>query len=291
MRGQGTLFLRGGVYWAQYYLRGERFRESTGETNPDKAAKFLRDRLFKLEADKRGLQPFTTPKANRLTVGDLVAELKKDFELRGIASAQNLSVLGMVDAAFGDRLAVALKPVDVDAYIEELLDDDFAPATINRRTQLLGQCYQLAIKRGTLSRAPYIRHLSEAGNARKGFFSEAELAGVVSHLPADLHDFVNFAAATGMRKSEIASLTWDDLQGEVLTLQGEHAKNGEARNIPVAGEIAQILTAQDGADVRSERHKAVVLSDFPSQGRARARVPQVMGNRVQSGELPRQTLP
>ena len=65
---------------------------------------------------------------------------------------------------------------------------------------MVGQAYALATKRAKLSRAPYIRHLSETGNARQGFFSESDLAAVISHLPADLQDFARFAAPTGMRK-------------------------------------------------------------------------------------------
>ena len=46
---------------------------------------------------------------------------------------------------------------------------------------------------------------------------------------------------TGMRKGECSSLTWSDVEGDALTLRGEHSKNGEARTIPLAGELAEII--------------------------------------------------
>ena len=103
------------------------------------------------------------------------------------------------------------------------------------------QAFRLAVKRGHLSRVPCIRHLSEAGNARQGFFSEQELRDVVGNLPEDLRDFVRFAAATGMRLNEIKSLRWSDVDGDTVKLRGEHSKNGESRVIPLAGELAAIL--------------------------------------------------
>jgi integrase len=247
MRGDGRIFLRGKVYWTAYSLRGTEYRESTGESDPGRAAKFLRNKLKQVHADEIGARVFTTPKACKLTVAELLSALKSDFELRSKDSPQNLSVLKRVDADFGNTLAVSLTSEKIDTYVQGRIAQGDAPATINRCSQILGQAYQLAIRRGTLNRAPYIRHLSEAGNARQGFFSEQELDAVVSHLPEDLRDFVRFAAATGMRKGEIASLRWSDIDGDVLTLRGENAKNGEARNIPLIGELASIIERRKAA--------------------------------------------
>jgi integrase len=241
MRGNGRIFQRGQIWWAAYYLRGKEFRESTGEIDEVKAGKFLQRKLKEVGADEIGARTFTTPKASRLTIHDLAEALKADFELRGKASPQNLSVLKRADADFGTFRAVDLTAESIDKYIEERLADGDQPATINRTTQLLGQCYALAIRREHLSRPPFIRHLSEAGNARQGFFSETELAAVISHLPDNLRDFVRFAAATGMRKGECCSLTWSDIEGDVLTLRGENAKNGESRSVPLVGELAEII--------------------------------------------------
>jgi integrase len=249
MRGNGRIFRRpnSSMWWAAYYLRGKEYRESTGETDEVRAGKFLQRKLKEVGADQIGARTFTTPKASRLTLQELLDALKADFELRGKASPQNLSVIKRADSDFGTYRALELTPEKIDRYIEQRIEDGDRPATINRTTQILGQAYALAIKRGTLSRAPYIRHLSEAGNARQGFFSEPELAAVISNLPEDLRDFVRFAAATGMRKGECCSLTWGDIEGDVLTLRGENAKNGEARSVPLVGELSEII----------ERRKAV----------------------------------
>jgi integrase len=50
-----------------------------------------------------------------------------------------------------------------------------------------------------------------------------------------------------MRKGEIASLTGFDVDGDELTLRGENAKNGEARTIPIIGELAEIIERRKAA--------------------------------------------
>jgi integrase len=239
MRGDGRVYLRGSTYWLCYYLRGKQFRESAETSDEQEARKKLKARMRQVGCDIEGARTFTTPKASKLTVADLVAALRADFALRGKLSQQNRYHLGKVERIFGTRRAVELTSEFIDNYIAERLAAGDKPATVNRVTGTLSQCFTLAIRREHLSRKPYIRHLAER-NARQGFFTESELAAVIQNLPEDLKDFTRFAAATGMRKGEIKSLAWADIHGDVLTLRAEHSKNGEARIIPLVGELAEI---------------------------------------------------
>jgi integrase len=241
MRGNGRLFLRGHIYWAAYYLRGKEFRESTGETNDKKAGNFLKRRLNEVGADQLGLHTFTPPRNQRLTLHDLLESLKKDFELRGKMSPQNASGLKKAETDFGTYRAMGLTADKIDEYVQGRLDAGGRPATINRITQIVGQAYRLAMRRGELTAMPHIRHLSEAGNARQGFFSREEFDRVLTHLPGDLADFALFAFLTGWRKGEVKSLAWQDVEDGVIRLRGENAKNGEARSVVIAGELSALI--------------------------------------------------
>jgi integrase len=172
-----------------------------------------------------------------------VEALRADYELHGKLSAQNASYLERVQADFGDRRAVDLTAEHVDRYIEQRLEVEAAKASINRVTQMLRRACTLAIRRGHLSRAPYIRRLSEKSNERTGFFPEQEVRAVISHLPADLKDFVLFAYLCGWRKGSIASLRWIDVDldtGE-LNLPGQFTKNGESLKMVIEGELVEII--------------------------------------------------
>lgn len=107
MRGEGRIYKQKGssFFWCAYYLRGKQYRESTGTTDEDKAAKYLKRRLKEVGADQIGLKQFIGPQAERIKISCgiispeqrkadcdcLCCALERDFRLRDKASPQNLS--------------------------------------------------------------------------------------------------------------------------------------------------------------------------------------------------------
>jgi len=80
-------------------------------------------------------------------------------------------------------------------------------------------------------------------NVREGFFTPAEVATLVKHLPEDLRDFTWFAFLTCWRKGEIASLKWADVDeaAKTLRLSWRKSKNKTSRTMALAGELANII--------------------------------------------------
>jgi integrase len=249
--------------WCSYYLRGKEFRESTGESDQKKAERFLRKRLDEVGGDRSGGKPFVGPEQERLKVNELLDALEADLRLRGKESPQVRSQMKRIRGYFGAWRAVEVTADAVDRYIEKLREAGLADATINRGTQLLAQAFKLAIERKRLSSAPKIRHLSEKGNARQGFFGDSEFATVEGFLPEYLRDFCRFGYLTGWRKGEIASLVWGDYDsdGDVIRLKGVNAKNGEGRQVVLGGALAELIDRRKVAR-QVERGDAVMLSEY-----------------------------
>ena len=79
-------------------------------------------------------------------------------------------------------------------------------------------------------------------NVRQGFFSESDIQNVLANLSDDgLRDFVEWAAWTGQRKGEIASLTWKMIDGNEIRIPGELCKNRRPRVIPLGSELLRIV--------------------------------------------------
>ena len=95
---------------------------------------------------------------------------------------------------------------------------------------------------------------------RQGFFSGAEVSAVVDNLPEYLKDFARFAYLTGMRRGEIASLRWEDVEGDVIRLRAENAKNGKARSVAVEGELAELMERRRVTRQVKNENKPVILS-------------------------------
>jgi integrase len=241
-RGAGNVYRRGDTWWLVYWLRGERFRESAETCDEKQARKMLRDKMKLIHADQVGAHVFQTPKADKLTIHDLLEALKADYTLRGKASGQNLSHIKRADQDFGDMLATALTPERIDRYVQDRLTAKDRPAAVNRATQFIRQSFTLAVRNNRIVRAPYIRRLSEKGNERKGFIEEGTYRKIRDLLPSYLQDMFTFSYCTGMRFGETVSLKWSNVKGDTIELEALDAKTGEPRLIPMVGaDLAGVL--------------------------------------------------
>jgi integrase len=116
-----------------------------------------------------------------------------------------------------------------------------ANATINRELEGLQRAFSLA--KNKLAFAPTFPNLPE-DNVREGFFDKADFFAVMQHLKdSDVRDFCEWGFWTGMRKGEIAALTWAAFNREscTITLPGRSAKNRKPRTVPVRGDLEPIL--------------------------------------------------
>ncbi len=251
MRGDGRIYLRKGspFYWCEYWLRGKQYRESTDQTDEDKARKFLRNKLKEVFADQIGARTFISPKQQRVSVGELLDSLECDYKLRGKWNVKVNSNVKPLREFFGERRAVDLTSDSVSAYIESLREQGYSAATCNRRTQLLGQAFKLAVRTKKLASAPFIPRLSEVGNERQGFFETEHLDAVLENLPEYLRDFAKCGFLIGWRKSSLQSLRWSDVADDVIYLRAEHSKTRKPESVPIEGELRDIIDRRRAAAV------------------------------------------
>jgi integrase len=249
-----SVFKRGNVYCFEFVFNGRRFQRSTKQHNKQVAIDI--ESAFRTSLAK-GEVGLTEPKRESRTVGELLSALETKYELDGKLSPQNQSLLKRVRDDFGTKRATELTAEDVTKYVKGRAATGAANATINRVIEILSRCYTLAE-----IAAPKMHTLPE-NNTRKGFFTAAQMESVLANLPDDgLRDFVRFGYITGMRKGEIESLRWDNLEKDgVLKLAAEDAKTGEARTVPCdQGELAAIIERRKA--VRSFKNAAgnIILS-------------------------------
>jgi integrase len=235
MRGDGRVFKRGNIFWCAYSLRGKEYRESCETADELTAKKYLQSKMREVGADVIGAKTFTTPRAAKITIRELIAALRIDLDLRGILSKETVCHLNRAEKDFGHYRAARLTAEQVDAYISKRLADGDRPGTVNRTLVYLRQSYKLAIQREIINRAPFVRRKNEDDGIRREFFSETEIAAIVEALPDDLKDFTRWCAACGMRKGEASKLTWDMIHGDELLIPGNITKNGEDRTLPISG--------------------------------------------------------
>ena len=256
MRGTGRVFRKPKTqfWWIAYPHQGREIRESSGSTDPRKAERLLNQRLKEVGAAQIGARPFIGPAQERVTLDDLLTDLKRDYEIRGRRSLPQLRAhLRPVEAYFGRDRALTITPPRLRDYIAHRQAQGAANATINRELEAIRRAFALAVEAGTLAVAPKVPRLSQQ-NARQGFFERGEFEAVLHRLDdPDVRDFVEWFWWTGMRPGEIRSLTWADFDRETSTLRlhASGAKTGHGRVIALEGQLRAIIDRRWRARVLS----------------------------------------
>lgn len=183
----------------------------------------------------------------KVTFDQLAEDFLRDYRINQKKSIKRAERSVDVLKTFfeGYRVPEIITP-KIREYIEERMQGDAANATINRELAALKRMLNLGRNQSPplVDRVPYIPMLKE-NNARKGFFEHGEYLAVREAVPGYLKDFVTFAYKTGWRVSEIATLTWnqvDQKQGIVRLEVGE-TKNDEARTVYLDSEMKAIFEA------------------------------------------------
>jgi integrase len=143
--------------------------------------------------------------------------------------------------SFGDRLAVAIKPSDVENYQIQRREDNaggkktkVTPAAVNREVATMRRIYHLAMREELVNRNPCSKvPMLKENNSRSRVLSHDEFERLIFHLPDHSAEVVKIGYYTGCRSSEILCLTWDrvDLQKGCFYLEPEDTKNEEPRVI------------------------------------------------------------
>lgn len=120
--------------------------------------------------------------------------------------------------------------------------EEVKPATVNRELACLKHLYNKAIDWGLVEQNPLKKvKLLKEPPGRIRYLSKEEIERLIANSSKHLKPIVIIALNTGLRKSEILNLKWDDIDFRNGYITVQQTKNNEKRVIPMNQTIRQIL--------------------------------------------------
>ena len=231
----------GKVYWIEYYFEGRRTRERIG---PSKAAAEQRLReVLKARAEERFIEKDPAALLTLRQICDWYLSLPEVKAKKSFRRDQEM--IRHLKLMLGE--ATKLKDITagrVESYQRQRLSEpsprrknqSIKPATVNKEVTCLKTVFNRALRHGKLSNNPVsqVRKLPE-NNVRMRVLTSGEFEQLLEACPAHLREIVLTAYYTGMRRSEIVFLTWDevDLEKGFIRLEASRTKTNTARSIPL----------------------------------------------------------
>jgi integrase len=259
MRGDGTIYKRGEVWWMSYNVNGVRYAKSAETSVKEEARNRLRDEVARVRSGvslpRSGAEP---------TFSALMDDLFAFYRMSSVPVARSAEYRWRLHLAsqFGGMRPSQFGTGVQRAYREKRLGEGATNTTVNRELATLRRACHLAYdsEPPRIARIPRFELFSESGNARRVFITEADEIKIrQAAYKAGLWQFVYFEMAFlyGWRKGELLGLRAADVQGGNVRLR--RSKNGDGREAPVPESLREPLT-------RLVANKAPEDRIFPREG-------------------------
>lgn len=223
-----ALILRGKTWHIDIEIVGQpRIRRTTGTQNKREAQRIH---------DQVKASALAVKKSGKTLSDALILWLKQTER-----SASDKSAIRIFLQKYPNRPLSEVNQYDIqDAFINE------SPSTYNRRINVIRAAIKLATERQWCEPITLSRRKTSKSKLR--FLKPEEWATLKAHLKPYVLAPATFAISTGLRKSNVFNLQWQnvDLQRKVVMIHPDEFKSGEPLTIPLNDEAVSVLRAQIG---------------------------------------------
>ena len=235
------LIKRGKAWTIRYTVpNGKRKWEAIG-TSKRQAELVLAKRKLEIKEGRY----FSTPKGLKWTYGQLLDRYLEYGRVTKKASTSKAEgYLGkQIRAVFGDVYLKDVTPEKVQMYLEGKLAARLSASTANYHLSILKHSFSMAIKWGLLQTNPLseVKLPVKINNARQRYLTPEEITRLLEMCTPHWRNVALVALYTGMRKGEILTLRWDQIDWTGGFARLPDTKNGDARLVPLSSAALQVF--------------------------------------------------
>ncbi len=232
------LYKRGNVYWIDLQVGQRRIRRSAGTTDREKAKALHR----RIEDEAYAVEKLGA-KAKRPLEEAALRWLQEKGHKRSIKSDAERMRFWLKECK-GMTLDEISGPFIQDAVkdMKTVHNRPAANATKNRYMQLIRAVLRKAVRWGYLDNSPVVDLLPE-NNKRTAYFTPEQARLLMAVLPEEQKAPVALAFMTGLRKSNVYGLRWDqiDLSRGIAWMHADQVKTGRNLAVPLNTDAKALL--------------------------------------------------
>ena len=224
-------------WYVSWYVGGRQFKKKIG-SNKRAAELFLKDiELKRVRGELLGIR-----EERKILFADLATKYSE--WTKGRKSERRILdesyVIDRLKERFTD-LASRVTKADVEAYLSERLKT-VGPARHNLDLQVVRGIFAKAVEWAYCRKNPSdgIRRLKEPPG-RVRFLTDDERKALLDACSSRLRQIVEITLDSGLRKGELLSLRWDNIDLKNRMIRVERSKNGERRDVPMTDRVFQLL--------------------------------------------------
>lgn len=252
-----SLYKRGGVYWSYVWKHGIRYAKSTG-TDKIRAAQDV-DRKHKIELDLKASRPAELNP--EMKFGELFARFLADAEVKQFHIERSKAFLPyFASIPIGEITKNEITRYRKERHKQKTLTE----TTLNRDVEVIRHVLFWAVEERILPTNPLARtRLPRPRRIKRPILSIQEEDLLLKAAAPHLRRIIIAALDTGMRRGELLSQAWEDIDffRRVLVVTKSKTAEGESRELPLSTRLVELLSAE-----RKATGPLFIFGDQPIKG-------------------------
>ncbi len=236
------LYKRGGKWWYEFELRGQRVRETSNSGNKAVAERLMRERRRALELNSGGLQEVAKP----LLFSGAAKSYLQDREPHWSKKTRGIhhNSLAHLEPRFAKMFLSDIRAEDISRYQRVRLKEGASPRSVNIEVSLV----RLVLRKHKLwmQIADDVRMMKESRDIGRALSADEQvrlLAAAKASASRSLYPAILVSLHTGLRLSELRLLRWYQVDLLVPYVQVGKSKTtgGEGRIVPLSETATRCL--------------------------------------------------
>lgn len=236
-----SLIQRGKTWHVDLIIDGQRIRQSTN-TSDKKLAESIHAKIYSSIIEGKY---YPKPLGSKKLFCEMMERFVKEhssFVSANTRASYSYSLKHLLPV-FAEMPLNKITSERICQYQQDRQSEGSCPASVNREIALLSKAFNTAVKKWKWSESNPCREVDSLpeNNKRVRYFKNQEVEKLYKELPKWLKPIITIARFTGLRLSNVLSLSWDkvDIFRKVITVG--KTKNGEPIGLPMNNMVFDTL--------------------------------------------------